>query len=72
LRIAKEAPVPPRIPQAKRARARRSRLLSGSWDRHGECFARLWREAMTDLLLVLLTVAFFALSWGYARFCEKL
>jgi len=27
---------------------------------------------MTDLLLVLATAAFFALSWGYARFCEKL
>jgi len=27
---------------------------------------------MIDLLLVLATVAFFALSWGYARFCEKL
>jgi len=27
---------------------------------------------MTDLLLVLATAAFFALSWGYARICEKL
>jgi len=27
---------------------------------------------MIDVLLVLATVAFFALSWGYARFCEKL
>jgi hypothetical protein len=28
--------------------------------------------SMIDLLLVLATVAFFALSWGYARLCEKL
>jgi len=27
---------------------------------------------MTDLLLVLATAAFFALSWGYARLCERL
>jgi hypothetical protein len=27
---------------------------------------------MIDLLLVLSTAAFFALSWGYARLCEKL
>jgi hypothetical protein len=27
---------------------------------------------MTDALLVLATAAFFALSWGYARVCEKL
>jgi hypothetical protein len=27
---------------------------------------------MTDLLLVLATAAFFGLSWGYARLCEKL
>jgi len=27
---------------------------------------------MTDVLLVLATAAFFALSWGYARVCEKL
>jgi len=27
---------------------------------------------MLDLLLVLATVAFFALSWGYVRLCEKL
>jgi len=27
---------------------------------------------MTDLLLVLATAAFFGLSWGYARICEKL
>jgi hypothetical protein len=27
---------------------------------------------MVDLLLVLATAAFFALSWGYARICEKL
>jgi hypothetical protein len=27
---------------------------------------------MIDLLLVLATAAFFALSWGYARLCEKL
>jgi hypothetical protein len=28
--------------------------------------------SMTDLLLVLATAAFFGLSWGYARLCEKL
>jgi len=27
---------------------------------------------MLDLLLVLSTVAFFGLSWAYARFCERL
>jgi len=27
---------------------------------------------MIDLLLVLATAAFYALSWGYARLCEKL
>jgi len=27
---------------------------------------------MLDLLLVLAAVAFFALSWGYVRLCEKL
>jgi len=27
---------------------------------------------MADLLLILATAAFFALSWGYARLCEKL
>jgi len=27
---------------------------------------------VTDLLLVLATAAFFALSWGYARLLEKL
>jgi len=27
---------------------------------------------MADLLLILGTAAFFALSWGYARLCEKL
>jgi len=27
---------------------------------------------MADLLLVLATAAFFALSWGYVRLCEKL
>jgi len=27
---------------------------------------------MPDLLLALATIAFFALSWGYARLCEKL
>jgi hypothetical protein len=27
---------------------------------------------MIDLLLVLATAAFFGLSWGYARLCEKL
>jgi hypothetical protein len=29
-------------------------------------------DSMTDLLLVLTTAAFFGLSWGYARLCEKL
>jgi hypothetical protein len=28
--------------------------------------------SMIDLLLVLATAAFFGLSWGYARLCEKL
>jgi hypothetical protein len=28
--------------------------------------------AMLDIVLVLATAAFFALSWGYARLCEKL
>jgi hypothetical protein len=27
---------------------------------------------MTDFLLVLATAAFFGLSWGYARICERL
>jgi len=27
---------------------------------------------MIDLLLVVATASFFALSWGYAHFCEKL
>jgi hypothetical protein len=27
---------------------------------------------MADLLLVLASAAFFALSWGYVRLCEKL
>jgi len=27
---------------------------------------------MAELLLLLATAAFFALSWGYARLCEKL
>ena len=30
------------------------------------------RDAMTDLLLMLATAAFFVLFWGYARLCEKL
>ena len=37
--------------------------------------AVLWgrQEAfMFDVLLVLITVAFFGLSWAYARFCERL
>jgi len=29
-------------------------------------------QAMLDLLFVLATVAFFALSWAYARLCERL
>ena len=28
--------------------------------------------AMSDVLLVLATAAFFGLSWGYARLCERL
>ena len=32
----------------------------------------LWLDAMIDLLLVLATVAFFALAWGYTLLCEKL
>jgi len=27
---------------------------------------------MTDLLLVLLTVAFFAVAWLYAKACERI
>jgi len=27
---------------------------------------------MSDVLLVLATAAFFGLSWGYARLCERL
>jgi len=27
---------------------------------------------MLDLLLLVLVVAFFALSWGFVRLCEKL
>ena len=27
---------------------------------------------MIDLVLMLATVAFFALSWAYVRFCERL
>jgi hypothetical protein len=27
---------------------------------------------MLDLLLILLTAAFFALSWAYVRFCARL
>lgn len=27
---------------------------------------------MIDLVLVLVTVAFFALSWAYVRFCDRL
>jgi hypothetical protein len=27
---------------------------------------------MIDLVLVLATVAFFALSWAYVRFCDRL
>jgi hypothetical protein len=30
------------------------------------------RIPMPDLLLALATASFFALSWGYARLCEKL
>ena len=40
--------------------------------RHGGCFGLLAEGSMTDLLLVLATAAFFALSWGYVRLCEKL
>jgi hypothetical protein len=29
-------------------------------------------RGMIDFVLVLLTVAFFGLAWGYARLCEKL
>jgi hypothetical protein len=29
-------------------------------------------DSMTDFFLVLATAAFFGLSWGYARLCEKL
>jgi hypothetical protein len=27
---------------------------------------------MLDLLLILATAAFFAVSWAYVRFCERL
>ena len=27
---------------------------------------------MLDLLLILLTVAFFAIAWAYVRFCDAL
>jgi hypothetical protein len=36
--------------------------------RHGRCTT----AGMIDLLLILSTAAFFGLSWGYARLCEKL
>jgi hypothetical protein len=39
---------------------------------HATCFVRRSEDSMTDLLLVLTTAAFFGLSWGYARLCEKL
>jgi hypothetical protein len=40
--------------------------------RHAKCFFRAAGGCMADILLVLSTAAFFALSWGYARLCEKL
>jgi len=27
---------------------------------------------MLDVLMILLVIAFFALSWGFVRLCEKL
>jgi len=30
------------------------------------------RHRMLDLVLVLASVAFFALSWAYVRFCDRL
>ena len=37
-------------------------------------WARLMHKGtgMIDLLLILATAALFALSWGYARLCERL
>ena len=33
---------------------------------------RRFAEVLVPALLVLATAAFFALSWGYVRLCEKL
>jgi len=41
-------------------------------NRHGACLRDRPETFMADLLLILATAAFFALSWGYARLCEKL
>jgi len=41
-------------------------------NRHGACFRDRPETFMADLLLILATAALFALSWGYARLCEKL
>jgi len=40
--------------------------------RHGACLTVRPETFMADFLLVLATAAFFALSWGYVRLCEKL
>jgi hypothetical protein len=54
------------------AKARERRRFPRPVTRHAKCFFRAAGGRMTDILLVLSTAAFFALSWGYARLCEKL
>jgi len=48
------------------------RLHSQRSTRHAGCYCDCAGGPMIDLLLVLATAAFFALSWGYVRLCEKL
>jgi len=48
------------------------RAISRHEERHGACLRERPETTMADLLLILATAAFFALSWGYARLCEKL
>ncbi len=55
-------------PQCAARRIGDSRAAPAAVGRHGPCN----EPGMIDLLLVLSTVAFFALAWGYARLCEKL
>ena len=56
----------------RQPRRRERSRFHGILVRHGACFPVPAGGYMTDLLLVLATAAFFALSWGYARICEKL